>query len=227
MCALALACGDVEHLTAASWFRARLAGATTAVGPRPGKDEVRPVLERLAAGDGDARLVVVGDDADLAAAVLRLLRGELLGRVTVGFVPGGPDSEAAANWGLPNDPEAALETALGTEVRGRSLVRDDNGGVLVGVGELAPVVGLAYCDDTRVLHGRAVRIRVRPCEDGVEARVTHPGLLRKRVETTTGRALQIGCEPTAPVSDGVPFPRSLERWTWYRHTQDLRVAGGK
>lgn len=223
MRALALACGNVEHLTAAPWFRERLgAGDVLAVGARPGKDEVRPALEELRGGD--ARLVVLGDDADLAAAVLRLLRGELLARIAVGFVPSGP-SEAAANWGLPTEPRKALDAALEGPVRGRSLVRDDNGGVLVGLGVLAPVVGLAYCDDSRVLHGRAARIRARPCAEGVEVRVERPGFLRKRAETTRGRALQIGCEPTSPVSDGVPFPRALERWTWYRHTEELRVAG--
>jgi hypothetical protein len=222
--ALALACGNVEHLTAAPWFTERLgAGDVLAVAARPGKDEVRPALEELAGVD--ARLVVAGRDSDLAAVVLRLLRGELLGRITVGFVPAGP-SEAAANWGLPAEPREALGVALDGQARGRSLVRDDNGGVLVGLGVLAPVVGLAYCDDTRVLDGRARRMEVRPCTEGVQVRVAHPGLLRKRVETTRGRALQIGCEPSSPTSDGVTFPRALERWTWYRHTEQLRVAAG-
>ncbi len=35
-----------------------------------------------------------------------------------------------------------------------------------------------------------------------------------------GRAVQLGGEPFTPVLDGVPHPRAVTRWAWYRHTAD-------
>jgi hypothetical protein len=29
-----------------------------------------------------------------------------------------------------------------------------------------------------------------------------------------------------PVKDGEQHPRPMTKWTWYRHTEDLRVARG-
>ncbi len=41
----------------------------------------------------------------------------------------------------------------------------------------------------------------------------------------SGRAVQVGCAPATVVADGVPHPRPVPRWTWYRHTADwLLVA---
>ncbi|TVT03422.1 hypothetical protein FNH07_25660 [Amycolatopsis bartoniae] len=191
------------------------------VGERPGKDEVDPLL------DTDL-LVVAGTDADLAAVALRLLRKEKLGSVRVGFVPSDPASEVAALWGLPTDPGRALSVALNGEVDPVPLIRDDNGGVLVGRGTLGAIRGVAYCDDDVALRGTARSIEVTPDTEGgagLTVRVVK-GLVFKRPVTLAGRAFQLGCVPTRPMSDGVPFPRAVTRWTWYRHTEDLRLVRG-
>ncbi|HEX5401144.1 MAG TPA: hypothetical protein VFX16_02440 [Pseudonocardiaceae bacterium] len=162
---------------------------------RPGKDDVDELLT-----DVD-RVVVFGDDADLAAVVLRLLRTERLD-IAVGHVTA----------------ESALAKALTGPVRAVPLVRDAVGGVLVGLGSIAPVRGMAYCDDTRVLNGDAKAIRVTPCPEGVEVTVARR---LHRPTTVRGRAFEIGCDPATVISDGVPHEREMKRWHWYRHTEDL------
>lgn len=186
---------------------------------RPGKDEVDPVLAEL---DG-RRLIVHGTDADLNAVVLRLLRGERLGSVDIGYLPASADSVTARLWQLPRSPAAALDLALTAPVRPVPLVRDDNGGVLVGAGTITALDGVVYCDDTKVLSGPARQVRVTPDADGVRVTVTHKGILRRSGSSATGRACQIGGELPDVVSDGVPHGRPMPRWTWYRHTEDLRL----
>lgn len=231
MHALALACGDVDHLTTATWFSERLAtyglSAPTPVPGVPGKDDLAPAMAELYenAPETEPRVVVIGTDGALAAVVLRLQRGDRLSRVTVGLVPVGP-SELTANWGIPADPGRALDVALGGAPSPVPLLRDDSGGVLVGLGTLEPVQGVAHCDDTEVLRGRAARVEVRPDPAGLLVRVVRTGLPWKRARTARGRAFEIGCAPTTPRRDGVAHPRTVERWTWYRHTEDLRLATG-
>nr|WP_132877140.1 hypothetical protein [Tamaricihabitans halophyticus] len=189
---------------------------------RPGKAELAPVLAELA----DRRLIVHGTDADLAAVVLRLLRTERLADTQVGFVPTDRDSATAALWGLPTNPAAAFDLAIGGDVDPVPLIRDDVGGVLVGRGEIGPVRGVGYCDDQRVLPAKTARIVVSPQPgEGLAVRVTRTGLLG-RSQTAVGRAFQLGCFETVPRSDGVPHPRAVTRWTWYRHTSDLRLVRG-
>jgi hypothetical protein len=185
----------------------------------PGKSALDPLL----ATDPD-RVVVFGSDASLAAVVLRLLRTERLAGLPVGFVPvAHGDSAVARLWNLPAGRDAAVELAVGGAAHPRPLVRDDSGGVLLGLGTLGPVDGEAYCDDQLALRGRASVIEVTPDPAGVAARVVRAGLLRKRSETFRGRAVQVGCHPTTSVHDGVTHPRPVTRWTWYRHTEDLRA----
>lgn len=172
------------------------------VGPVPGKAQVDPLL------DTAERLVVLGTDADLAAVVLRLLRTERLETVSVGFVPAREYSAAVL---------AEVSAAQATPV---PLVRDDVGGVLVSRGTVDVAEATVYCDSETVLRG-AGRLEVRPGGDGVLVRVRRR--LRRAVEST-GRAVQIGSAPTVPVCDGVPHPRPVRRWTWYRHTSDLLLV---
>ncbi|WP_186382498.1 hypothetical protein [Amycolatopsis rhizosphaerae] len=191
------------------------------IGARPGKAEVDPLLDT-------ETLVVAGTDADLAAVVVRLVRKEKLGSVRVGFVPSDPGSAVAALWGLPTDPARALALVTRGEVDPVPLIRDDSGGVLVGRGTFGAIRGVAYCDDQVALRGPARSVEVTPDGDGGPGLVVRveKGLLFKRPVTFTGRAFQIGCLPTRPQSDGVPFPRAITRWTWYRHTEDLRLIRG-
>ncbi|HKR48679.1 MAG TPA: hypothetical protein VJT72_03695, partial [Pseudonocardiaceae bacterium] len=133
------------------------AGTVVPVPARPGREE----LDEPLAGLAGRRLVVCGTDADLAAVVLRLLRMSSL-RVPVGYVPSSTTSAVARLWGLPRTPAAAASLALGGQPARVPLVRDDAGGVLVGLGVVRPVQGVAYCDDDPVLRGHASRLEVIP-----------------------------------------------------------------
>jgi hypothetical protein len=203
---------------------------------RPGRQDVDPLLDRI----GGRRLVVAGTDADLAAVVLRLLHTERLDGVPVGFVPAsmvtatGTASAVAEIFGLPGEAEQALRLALHGEVDPVPLIRDDAGGVLVGRGVLRRLQGVVYCDDDRVLRGAAPRLEVSPDPDagrdtsvgGLLVRVWSGRLFRRGIGESSGRAVQIGCSPNQPVSDGVEHERPVRRWTWYRHTANLRLIRG-
>jgi hypothetical protein len=194
---------------------------------RPGKDAVDPLLAELDATPED-RLIVHGTDGDLAAVVLRLMRTDRLTTVPVGFVPASPESEVAITWHLPDDPGRALDVALGGDADRVPLIRDDVGGVLVGLGTIGPLRGVAYCDDTQVLRGPAKLVRVTPSAigGGLEVSVAHRGLFDRRSRTTTGRAFEVGCLATRVVRDGVVYEKPVKRWNWYRHTEDLRLIRG-
>lgn len=177
------------------------------IGPRPGKAAVDPFLDAR-------RLIVLGTDADLAAVVLRLLRTEKLEDIEVGYVPSGPSEVPVTST------PASARSAAPVRV---PLVRDDNGGVLLGLGVLEAEDATVYCDSTPVLRGTG-RVEVRPGPEGLRVRVRRRGPLRRAVGAA-GRAVQFGCAPTRPVSDGVDHPRQVERWSWYRHVTDLRLVG--
>jgi hypothetical protein len=186
------------------------------VGSRPGKS-----IDPLLAG----RVLVVGDDADLAAVALRLMRRELLGSVDVAYAS--PGRTAVTDlWRLPRGADAA-RLALTGRVEPVPLVRDDVGGVLVGGASLGPLTGTVYVDEHRVLQGSARELRVRPdLEKGLAVTVVDRRFagLGRRSRTTNGRAVQIGCSATTVVADGVIYPRRMERWTFYRHTEPLRLV---
>lgn len=194
-------------------------GPVTAVPARPGREQLDSLLAEL---EG-RRLVVCGTDADLAAVLLRLLRTEALATVPVGFVPAEANSAVARLWDLPIAPAAAASLARYGEPDLVPLLRDDAGGVLVGRGVVAPLDGVAYCDDEVVLRGRAARLEVTPDREfGLVVRVVRRGLSLHRVRQAAGRAVQLGCRPTGVWPDGVAA-RTTDRWTWYRHTEDWRL----
>jgi hypothetical protein len=184
----------------------------------------REDLDETLTGLGGRRLVVCGTDADLAAVLLRLLRTELLGAVPVGYVPVAASSAVARLWGLPTASPTAADVALHGEPERVPLVRDDAGGVLLGRGVVRPLDGVAYCDDEVVLRGRAALLEVAPDRAlGLVVRVVRHGLLGRRARYAAGRAVQLGCRPTGVWRDGVA-DRTADRWTWYRHTEDWRLA---
>ena len=210
-----LTCGDHNGSAA-------LAGLPTVVLPScPGREELDPVLRDLTA----RRLVVAGTDADLAAVLVRLLRRELLD-VEVAYVPRGR-SAAARAWGLPRDPAALALDGVAAPV---PLIRDDAGGVLVGRAR-ARLRGEVYCDETLVLRG-AGRVVVAPGPNGIAVRASRTGRApdgRTRAVpprapagrgSAVGRAVQLGGAAFTPELDGVPHPRTVTRWAWYRHTAD-------
>jgi len=189
------------------------------VGRRPGK-----AIDSLLSG----RLLVVGDDADLAAVVLRLLRKSLLGSVEIVYATPRRRTPVTDLWDLPLGVHA-VELAATGEVDLVPLVRDDVGGVLVGAGYLGPVNGTVYVDEHRVLRGAAQRLRVEPDrEKGLAVTVNRRRFagIGKRPRTTLGRAVQIGSTPTTVVRDGIPYDRPMDRWTFYKHTEPLRLVRG-
>jgi hypothetical protein len=207
----------------------RLAGDPTIEWRPVPSAPTRPDVDPLLADLGERRLVVLGADADLTAVVLRLLRTEKLATVTIGFVPTVADSAVAAVWQLPGGFGGAVDVAFGGEPDRAPLIRDDNGGVLMGVGTLRMVRGVAYCDNERVLRGPARRITVTPDPTGagLAVAVRRGGLLGGRVKAAAGRSFELGCLPTTSVvRDGVRYERPVRRWTWYRHTEDLRFIRG-
>lgn len=210
--ALVLTCGKTR------WPGPTAGVRVIAVAARPGREELAGVLAEL---DG-RRLVVCGTDADLNAVVLRLLRTEAL-TTPVGFVASSASSVVARRWRLPASAAAAADLALHGEPTPVPLLRDEAGGVLVGLGVIKPVRGIAYCDDELVLRGQASRLEVTPDpERGLLVRVVRRRLLG-RARLAAGRAVQLGCRPTGVLRDGVPT-RAPQRWTWYRHTEDLRLV---
>lgn len=232
MTTTALSCGNIERATrpesnGVRWFD---------VPATPDRATVDPLLV-----EATDRLVVHGTDADLAAVVLRLLRKGRLPDVTVGYVPVAA-SPVTRLWNLAvHDFDRALH-APGAPT---PLPKDDTGGVLLGASSIAPIVGQVYCDDVRVLHGRALRLvvtpdpmaaplpeptndpigqNIAPIMDGLRVVVTRRGVIRRRTETTRGRAVQAAFEETTVWRDGVAHPRPIGKWVWHRHTEDLLLV---
>ena len=188
------------------------------VGARPGK-QIDPLLV--------GRVVVIGGDADLAAVVLRLLRRELLTQVIVGFATDRA-TEVTELWSLPLG-GAAIDLALAGDPDLVPVVRDDVGGVVMGLGRLYPVRGTVYLDETRLLSGVAAQVLVQPdTERGLAVTIVPKRVLGfgRSARTHRGRAVQIGTAPSQVVSDGQPHDRLMERWTFYRHTVPLRLVRG-
>lgn len=225
MGAMVLACGRADGVRASAVLVDRPDVTVHLVPERPGKAHVDELLAQVGKDAEYDRVVVVGHDADLAAVVLRLLRTNRLAKVPVGFASLTGDSAAATVWGLPRNGDEALELALTAEPRKVPLVRDGNGGVLVGQGKLGPLRGIAYCDEVQVLRGPARRIRVAPHATGIQVTVTPSGLFPRPTQTVRCRAFELGCMPTTVVRDGVRHDRPVHRWHWYRHTEDLRLLG--
>lgn len=198
---------------------------TVALPARPGRADLDPVLT----GHHPRRLIVAGTDADLAAVLQRLLRTERLD-VEVAYLPA-RGSDAARAWGLPTGSAAAAAAFHGV-ASPIPLVRDDSGGVLVGRGEVRGMRGECYCDDVLVLRGDAPRLIVAPGPGGVAVRAGRTGRLpdgrirpvaptaQRGRGSSIGRTAQLGGDPMTVVTDGVPHPREVRRWTWYRHTTD-------
>src|SRR3954466_15811404 len=170
-----------------------------------------------AAGEADS-LRVRGPVPALAAVLTVLLKAERTALVRVAWEP----TDDKASVGL------ARDIGVGTgESRDLCLVRDDHGGVLLHHGRLEAAgdarrslsrrLGLqAHHDDIKVPDGEITRIDVRPEWRAVDTiAVTVMTLPLRPTRQTTGRALQVACDPARVVRDGVPYPRDVIRWTWY------------
>ena len=177
--------------------------------PRPG--DVADVA------DADA-VVVRGPVPALAAVLERLLKAERTSLVPVSWEPASDKASVAL----------ARDIGIGTgEPRDLCLVRDDHGGVLLHHGRieaegdgrrsLSRRLGLqAYHDDIKVADGEVTRIDVRPDWRAVDTiGVTVMIQPLRPTRHTSGRALQVASDPARIVRDGVAYPRSVNRWTWY------------
>jgi diacylglycerol kinase family enzyme len=103
-------------------------GAGTAVAATDGIAE----LDRVVAGRGDRRLVVVGGDGSVHATVAALDRcGGLDPERPLGIVPLGTGNDLARALGLPLEPAVAARAVLGGVPRALDLLRDDTGGIVV------------------------------------------------------------------------------------------------
>lgn len=186
----------------------------------PDRDLVRRAL-------ADAEQVsVAGPVGALGAVLAALLRRD---RLDIGVA-----------WRPTSDPLASgLSRTLGLEASGRlsgeasktyGLVRDDQGGVLLARGRITAAHGAVgarsltasrfgaqiYHDEKRVADGEIQRVDVRPdwtAKDTLKVNV-HKQLWR-RGAITNGRAIQVACDQARIEIDGVPFPRSMTKWTWY------------
>jgi hypothetical protein len=154
------------------------------------------------------RVIVVGDHADLAQVLTRLLRADRL------------DVEVAhvQRW------RPARRARTGEAVR-VPLIRDESGTVVVkaaywlpGEGEQT-IRGEAVVDDTVLFDGEATGVRVEPigAMPGLRASVLSG---RKRTgRWITGRAAQLGTDGAQVVRDGAAGLRPVRRSTFYRHTE--------
>lgn len=169
------------------------------------------------------RLVVLGDDAGLAAVLTRLLRAERLD-VEVAYVPR-RRTRATRIYRLPAGRPAARRAGRGS-ARRVPLIRDETGSVIVGRAGWVPP------DDARSIHGEAV-VDDTTLFDGdvagvwIEPTLSMPGLRaaiagrpwRPWRHWVTGRAAQLGSTGVAVLRDGVPAPRTARRSAFYRHIE--------
>jgi hypothetical protein len=177
--------------------------------PRP--EDVAP------AADADA-VHLRGPVPALAAVLTQLLKVERSARVPVAWEPAGDKDSLSL----------ARDIGVGTgEERELCLVRDDHGGVLLHHGRIEAAgdgrrslsrrIGLAaHHDDITVADGEITRIDVRPDWQAVDTiGVTVMTQPLRPTRHTSGRALQVASDPARVLRDGVPYPRPVNRWTWY------------
>jgi hypothetical protein len=172
----------------------------------------------LAAMEDAEALVVRGPVHALNAVLTRLLKAGRTAQVPVAWEPGS-DRDSV---------DLAKALGIGTgEPRDLTLVRDDHGGVLLHHGRveaagdgrrsLSRRLGLqAHHDDIKVADGEITRIDVRPEWRAVDTiAVTVMTQPLRPTRQTAGRALQVASDPARIIRDGVPYPRPVNRWTWY------------
>ncbi|WP_227997449.1 hypothetical protein [Nocardia australiensis] len=177
-------------------------------------DELLPVL----AADSLPRLIVLGEDAGLAAVLTHLMRTERL-HVEIGYVPTEKTyGSRAYQTGTGN---AAAKRALEGRATETPLIRDDTGTVLVGHAVITgpggdKLEGEAYVDDTMLFTGRVTEMRISPTAAMPGVRATVQKGMRKR-RWLEGRAAQLGTPGAVVTRDGVASDRVVPRSTFYRH----------
>lgn len=195
---------------------AALPTTQTAAIPDPAVvDELLPVL----AADSLPRLIVLGEDAALAAVLTHLMKTERL-HVEIGYVP--IDRTYGARAYEIGSGNSAAKRAIEGRATATPLIRDDTGKVLVGRATItgpegAKLDGEAYVDDTLLFTGRVTAMHISPTlhMPGVRA-AAQRGVLRKR-RWVEGRAAQLGTPGAVVTRDGIRTTRPVPRSTFYRH----------
>jgi hypothetical protein len=171
------------------------------------------------------RLVVVGDDAELAGVLTRLLR---VGRldIEVAYVPR-RRTRATRVYRLPAGRRAARRARRGSAQR-VPLIRDETGSVIVGRARLLPpeggqsLHGEAVVDDKVLFDGDVAEVWIEPTPTmpGLRAALGGPGPWPGWTRSwISGRAAQLGTTGASVVRDGVPAARTARRSTFYRHVE--------
>ena len=169
---------------------------------------------------GHRRLIVTGNDADLATVLRRLLRTSRLD-IEVGYAPA-RRSPATRLHRIPAGRRGARRARFGAPRR-VPLIRDETGSVIVGRARWLPpsdnatLHGEAVADDTQLFDGDVAGVLIEPTTDlpGARARVLGP-LARRWV---SARAVQLGSNGVIVERDGVPATRPARRSTFYRNTE--------
>ncbi|QCB52418.1 hypothetical protein E5720_12970 [Rhodococcus sp. PAMC28707] len=171
----------------------------------------------------DPRVIVLGDDASLAAVLTRLMRTERL-HIELAFVPEST-TQACSNYRLGSGSSAAKVAMTGTATP-TPLIRDDAGKAIVGKALVeghagGDLEGEAYVDDTKLFSGTVSGVEVMPTPEmpGLKGRVIGRRRLFAR-RWTFGRAMQLGANAAQLTRDGVPGDREVKRSTFYRHDQE-------
>ncbi|RMI29347.1 hypothetical protein [Nocardia stercoris] len=177
-------------------------------------DELLPVL----AADSLPRLIVLGEDAALAAVLTHLLRTERL-HIEIGYVP--IDRTYASRAYQTGTGSAAAKRALEGKPQAVPLIRDETATVLVGRASVTgpdggKLEGEAYVDELRLFTGRVGGLQVSPTLEGSGVRAAVQRGLRKR-RWVTGRAMQLGSPGAAVVRDGISAPHTVRRLSFYSH----------
>jgi hypothetical protein len=165
------------------------------------------------------RLVVVGDDAELAAVLTRLLRADRLD-VEVAYVPR-RRTKATRVYRLSAGRRAARRARHGS-ARRVPLIRDETGSVIVGRARWLPpqdaqsVHGEAVVDDKVLFDGDVAEVWIEPTPALPGLRAALAGPWRRWI---SGRAAQLGTTGVIVVRDGVPAARTARRSTFYRHVE--------
>lgn len=169
---------------------------------------------------------VAGPVPALGAVLIALHRRDRLD-IAVAWTPTSDPlaSGLSRTWGV--DPAGRL---TGESFKALSLIRDDQGGVLLSRGRITSLPkapGSAgpthsrfgaqiYHDDQRVADGQIQRVDVRPDWSAADTlKVNVHKQLWRRGEITLGRAIQVACDEAQIEIDGVPYPRPMTKWTWY------------
>ncbi|MFF0528409.1 hypothetical protein ACFYT3_08460 [Nocardia amikacinitolerans] len=179
-------------------------------------DELLPVL----AADSLPRLIVLGEDAALAAVLTHLMRTERL-HVEIGYVP--IDKTYGSRAYQTGTGNAAAKRAIEGKARATPLIRDDTGKVLVGRATITgpeggKLEGEAYVDDIQLFSGKVTAMHISPTLHMPGVRATVRKGLRKR-RWVEGRAAQLGTPGAVVTRDGILTERTVPRSTFYRHNE--------